>query len=42
MKFNLLVLCVVAVSLSLASSKVIELDENNWDQLLAGEWMVEL
>lgn len=42
MRNILVILCLVAASLNLASSKLIELDENNWDQLLTGEWMVEL
>lgn len=39
---NLLFLSLIVAYLSLASSKVIELNEKNWEQLLSGEWMIEL
>lgn len=38
---NFLIFVVFVVSLSLVSSKVVELNEDNWDQLLKNEWMVE-
>lgn len=34
-------LCLLA-SCNLVASKVIELNEDNWQELLEGEWMVEL
>lgn len=40
--FNLRKLVVLSVFLTLVSSKVIELHEDNWNELLSGDWMVEL
>jgi hypothetical protein len=42
MKVLLIILGLIASSVSLVTAKVIELNENNWEQLLEGEWMVEL
>lgn len=39
---NLVKLVILSLFLTLASSKVIELDEDTWADLLEGEWMVEL
>lgn len=32
----------LVVSVNLVTSKVVDLNEENWDLLLKGEWMVEL
>ena len=32
----------LSVLLSTVASKVVEIDEENWSQMLDGEWMVEL
>ncbi|CRK97318.1 CLUMA_CG010712, isoform A [Clunio marinus] len=41
MKSPVILLCILVVSINLVSSRVVELDENNWEELLEGEWMVE-
>lgn len=40
--FNLKKLVVLSLLLTLVSSKVVDLDEDSWSDLLKGEWMVEL
>lgn len=43
LKKNFLFSCLILASLGLVSCKVIEINEDNWDQLLDGkEYMVEL
>lgn len=38
----MLKLIILSLFLTLVSSKVVELNEDNWSDLLNGDWMVEL
>lgn len=40
--FSLIKLTILGLLLTLATSEVIELNEDNWTDLLEGNWMVEL
>jgi hypothetical protein len=40
--FSLIKLTILGLLLTLATSEVIELNEDNWVDLLEGNWMVEL
>lgn len=42
MNAKFVIALLIVASCNLAAAKVIELNEENWEQLLAGEWMVEL
>lgn len=40
--FSLIKLVILSLFLTLGISEVIELNEDNWEDLLEGSWMVEL
>ena len=40
-KFSI-ISCLLIATINLVASKVIDLNENNWEDLLEGEWVVKL
>lgn len=40
--FSFIKIILLSILLTTVASKVVEIDEENWPQLLEGEWMVEL